>query len=398
MNKLVNELLNDLLDKYEGSVLSKGGSDKNIKIKFTTKNSILKKYVDLESYKYVDDIDKAVAIVEQLGFINVERKHDGTFVSLELNLNKVKDVYAYLDRKSRDQVNGEIIELLTSYEWSGIYQSFKEGIIDSINEKYTFPKKYFDSYDQLKDICRSLDAISLLVDDIKERDFSIKTFGDSKKFSSIKSKISSILRDYSKDEYEDDDDVLSDFHIVKNSTYVLVKGSLVFKLRDQIIDLSKLGFECSLSDEMIKELELVDCSFSKVITVENLTTFYGFDEVDALIVYLAGFHNHTKQRLLTKLYSAKPKAEYFHFGDIDAGGILIYQNLCVKTGIPFKPYYMFYANAADKKKYLKPLTEHDRARLQLMLKNMSMIQFADTIKWMLDNNAKLEQESFDLKF
>ncbi|OLR59402.1 hypothetical protein BHF70_07075 [Anaerostipes sp. 494a] len=31
-------------------------------------------------------------------------------------------------------------------------------------------------------------------------------------------------------------------------------------------------------------------------------------------------------------------AEYLHFGDIDAGGYEIYENLCRKTGIPFGMY------------------------------------------------------------
>ena len=47
------------------------------------------------------------------------------------------------------------------------------------------------------------------------------------------------------------------YNIVKNTSYAILKNKLIFKLNDCIIDLDKLGFEYSLSDEMIKNLEIV---------------------------------------------------------------------------------------------------------------------------------------------
>ena len=91
---------------------------------------------------------------------------------------------------------------------------------------------------------------------------------------------------------------------------------------------------------MIKSVRLLDSAVSKVITVENLTSFYAMNDKSAVIIYLAGFHNHTKQSLLLKIYEKYPNAEYLHFSDIDAGGFLIFNNLVEKTGIPFKPYRM----------------------------------------------------------
>ena len=78
-----------------------------------------------------------------------------------------------------------------------------------------------------------------------------------------------------------------------------------------------------------------------------------------------------------------------HFGDIDAGGFYILEHLKTKTGIPFQPYRM---NAETLKKYKKqavPLTEHDRKRLQKLRQNPV---YSETIRYMLENNIKLEQE------
>lgn len=51
---------------------------------------------------------------------------------------------------------------------------------------------------------------------------------------------------------------------------------------------------------MIKHLSLLDSQVAKVITVESLITFYAMNNKEEEI-YLAGFHNHTKQNLLIKI-------------------------------------------------------------------------------------------------
>ena len=55
------------------------------------------------------------------------------------------------------------------------------------------------------------------------------------------------------------------------------------------------------------------------------------------MIYLGGYHNSVRRKLLELLYQDFPKAEYLHFGDIDVGGFEIYRDLCRKTGIPLKP-------------------------------------------------------------
>jgi DNA topoisomerase VI subunit A len=175
----------------------------------------------------------------------------------------------------------------------------------------------------------------------------------------------------------------------------LVKNNLILSINKSIINLNDLGFELSLSDEMIDSLIINDCNVTKVITVENLTTFYGLDDKDAVIIYLAGFHNHTKQKLLLKIYEKFPEAKYYHFSDIDAGGFLIYNNLKNKTQIPFIPYRMDINELVNNKDSLKCLTENDRKRLEKMLTEKDFEVFYKTINYMLEYNVKLEQEILD---
>ena len=175
----------------------------------------------------------------------------------------------------------------------------------------------------------------------------------------------------------------------------MVKNNLVLKINNSIIDLNDLGYELSLSDEMIKSVSLLDSAFSKVITVENLTSFYAMNDKSAVIIYLAGFHNHTKQSLLLKIYEKYPNAEYLHFSDIDAGGFLIFNNLVEKTGIPFKPYRMNVDELKSNLNNLKRLTENDIKRLNKMKNDEKFSYFHDVISYMLENGVKLEQELLD---
>ena len=230
---------------------------------------------------------------------------------------------------------------------------------------------------------------------MKKRDFSVKYLSDSKAFEKIENKVVKIIEDFDPATDLEKDDVLASYNIVKNSTYALLKHALVLKLNDQVISLDALGYEFSLSDEMIKNLQIPQVNAKKLLTIENLTSFYQRDEKESILIYLGGFHNHTKQNFLKKIYEKAPNLTYYHFSDIDAGGFLIFKNLIDKTGIPFVPYKMSIQELKENKGKLKTLTGNDVKRLQDMLSNMEFSLFHETIQYMLENNCKLEQEALD---
>ena len=103
------------------------------------------------------------------------------------------------------------------------------------------------------------------------------------------------------------------------------------------------------------------------------------------------------------LYEQNREKEYLHFGDIDAGGFYIYEHLKLKTGIPFKILHM---NVEVLKKYsmhTKKLTQSDRKRVESLLKKLDSVyadasmdagaDYRDVLRYMLENNCKLEQEA-----
>lgn len=394
MNVFEKNLLNKLLDKYESSKLSKGGTAVSRSIKLTPKDDVLSTYTASDSYKYADENDAIIKRLEAKGFIKAEWNYD-TFKSLTLNIANVDSIYDYLNRDKPLEELNRIKKVLEEYKFDGFINDFIDYVSDYIKTKYDYPKSFFVDSKQLKLLLDIFTQLFKLEEDMKKRDFSVKYLGDSKLFESVQGKIIKIIKDFDSNTYDTDEEILAAYNIVKNTSYAILKNKLIFKLNDCVIDLDKLGFEYSLSDEMIRSLEIINSNVTKVITVENLTSFYALDDKEAVIIYLAGFHNHTKQDLLKEIYRKYPNAEYFHFSDIDAGGFWIYQTLKEKTGIPFVPYRMNVKELIDNKNNLKKLTENDKKRLNKMLLDSRFEVFKDTIEYMLTNNIKLEQEILD---
>lgn len=390
------EVLNKLLDLYERSVLSTIGSKNNRQIRLTTKNKELSTYERPDSYNYRSSNDATLRKLEKMEFIIVKWDKNNEFESLILNLENVGAIYNHLKRQNPKDELANVKQVLSNDNCSGFIAEFIESCQKYIANKYAYPKRYFDDADQLANILKGLKAIVELQQETRIRDFSVKVYGDSKEFEKIKGKVAKIIKDFDAQcNAESDDDILAEYNIVKNSTYVLIKNAFLFKLNNATIDLDSLGFEYALSDEMIKALVPIEISAERVITVENLTSFYGLQDSKALIIYLGGYHNHTKNLLLQRIKNIFPKGEYYHFGDIDAGGFYILNHLKEATGIPFKPYKMGIAELETKSGYLKKLTDNDNRRLGLMKQDNRFIEFWDVIEYMLENNVKLEQEILD---
>ena len=169
-----------------------------------------------------------------------------------------------------------------------------------------------------------------------------------------------------------------------------LKGEASIRIRGEEVNLSVFKQGVGISGEDIDEIEILRTTkIEKVVTIENLTTYFRFSEPDSFIIYLGGYHNTVRRNLLNKIYRVFPEVSYYHFGDMDAGGFEIYRDLCEKTGIPFEMYYMNLDILRKYEKYGKTLTDNDRKRLESM---QGQEDLQELITYMLEHNVKLEQE------
>ena len=75
------------------------------------------------------------------------------------------------------------------------------------------------------------------------------------------------------------------------------------KAEKEFLDLSLLRQGIGLSGDDLSDIRITGREkIRKVITIENLTTFFRWQEENALIIYLGGYHNKVRRRLLKEIY------------------------------------------------------------------------------------------------
>lgn len=384
-------LLKKLLSKYEKSKLSTIGSNKNIKIALKLNEKNLPEYVNEDSYLYEKEINNTIYNLSNKNFIEYTL-NNGRIDKITLNLSNIENIYNYLKLDSPKIEREKYLEIATKYKDKGYLTSTFATNVENIINNYKQHNKYFTSPKELEEIFLILDKLDNQKEEISRRTFSSKYLNDSKRLETILSKIEKIIKECTN---LDTEDILSNYNVYKNPTFIYLKGSITIKINNQIIDLNKLSHELILSSNHLKDLELINLSVDNIITVENLTTFYDYPLNNNLIIYLGGYHNEIRKNFLLKLFNFNKDLNFYHSGDIDAGGFYILNHLIKDTNINFIAKYMDINTLIKYKDYTKELTKEDIKRLTSIKEQPIMNKYLDVIEYMLKYNVKLEQENIN---
>lgn len=394
------KIVNKLLDSYETSTLFTGQNKVTVHIAFPFNRSTLPVYFDESSLAY-EEIHAAMQRLEQQGLITIEWKKgkEGHIISkVLLCTEELEKVYAYASRTPKAEMieqNRKLFSELRKRYHTPVYQSLIDYLDNRLKNAQSV--KEFIDLSNLSETEILLTGIAQIEQNDKIcyiREFSIEHFHDSKVFESMSGKIARAMHMFAEEYKEKElDEILAEYGIYHTPNYVYFKGNVLLGIGGYGYRIGELHQGIGISGEDIERICFQDVTqISKVITIENLTTFFRWEEPDSLMVYLGGYHNSVRRRLLTQIYHRLPEADYYHFGDIDVGGFLIYEDLCQKTGIPFKPYKMDLDHLMRYEKYGRALTENDRARIEKILKENPDVEYADVLEYMLARNIKLEQE------
>lgn len=384
-----------LIKKYERSKLSKSGSDRNINVSILFDEKNMPDYVSDRSYLYELEIEEAVEVLKKQDFIKVEYSFDHRIKKVLLNLENVEEVYIYLGRKSLHESKEEMKNILNKYRGKGyIVDSFIKYVEGRLRE-YKSMDKYFKSERELEEILFILERIEKQKEEVSLRSFSARYLGDSKRLEKIEGKMESIIRMCVNIEEvcEDSGSLLAKFNIYKNPSFVYIKGVGKFKINKQIIDLEALHSEWIVSGKQIDVLQIMELDCKEIVTIENLTSFYDYSKDDSCIIYLGGFHNEVRRKLLCKMYAFNKQLSFYHSGDIDAGGFYILNHLMEDTKIPFQARKMDYKVLMEYRNETIPLTIEDKKRIESLKKIENLKSYKETFDYMLGNNVKLEQEN-----
>mgnify|MGYP000182477475 CR=1 FL=1 len=395
----VNKLLDALLNRYEESVSFTGNNkvSQNISIR---PEKLFPAYADDSQYEVFENVNAAVCELEKMELVKVKRLKNGVVEKLILALDKLDEAYAVLGRTPKKDIHRQLKDLwedlldeLNKEQYDPFYPMLSS-YVEKQKERISKNKQieYFEG--DITEYKKLLRAIHEIVNNEKEqfvRDFSVRLFGDSKKLKQYEDKIRAFLYEYG--ESSEREVSLEEYGIVKTPTYVAIKGEAILYIGGQKLDLSRLNGDISLSTITMEQVEHIDITAKKVVTIENLTSFHTFNVKDFFAIYLGGYHNNAKRQFLSKVYESNPDKEYYHFGDIDAGGFYIYEHLLRKSKIPFKPLAMDLETLIKNKAAWKELSQNDRNRIKALLKKASSESYKDVLLFMLDNNCKLEQEA-----
>lgn len=396
-------ILNELLDKLDRRQVKHGGTSVSRRIFLENKEDVdvFSKYWGDDAYLYRDEIDGAIKQLEGLGFVRaIYDKATSFLIKVVLVEEHASEAFSYLGRTPEAVRIAENIKdgqtLLKTLRESTTSYCFLQKMLDNLQSGKSC-KQYFKSYDELVEIVKAVKAIEENDEEILLRNFSKKKFKDSKFLERIGAKLLKIFNTFGEEEFSSFRELCERYLIVRDTGYAIVKHGLRLLINRQEIDLDALGIDFCLSDSAIEQMEIKEITRRKVVTVENLTTFHYFGEKDAIVIYLGGYHNAVKRKLLKKLVAFDSQLEWFHFGDIDWGGFEIFMDLKRKTGINFHPLMMGIDELGTYRSECAPLTSDDRQRLQRLLNDTDAAIFYPTIEFMLKNGYKLEQESVVMK-
>lgn len=399
-SKIQKKALEFLLKKYESSKTYLGKNEVSQSFSLSPEK-IFSDYVnDFADVDEIRDFENDIARLESESLIAISKNNDRiqkiTAISSSENWQKIRTILGVKDKN--EQKKEEIGFYSAIYEDSNSEQIVKDFCKHQIERLETNKDAEYVQKDA-KNIIALLNFILKNKSEILERELSISVLSNSKTWEEkYKRKILKILRqsghfdallEQCDDEKEKNKILLEECNIFSNPSYVHFKGNgkITFENGKCINVFSDIPL--ALSSTSISEIASLEIDDSKIMTVENLTSFNRISDSETFFIFLSGYHNSAKQAFLKKIHKQNPNKEYYHFGDIDPDGFFILDNLRSKTQIDFTAYKMGIAELQKYSDFSKPLEQNDITKVKSLITNE---KYAEVLRYMLQNNLKLEQE------
>jgi hypothetical protein len=156
-----------------------------------------------------------------------------------------------------------------------------------------------------------------------------------------------------------------------------------------------------MNSKTIREFEISNLNIRNVVIIENKSVYYEYQNVinqeKTLLVYLGGFFSPVKQLFLSKLYKYSAmhncNTKFYHWGDIDLGGLIIFTLLKQKAILTLMPLYMDIDTLERHRDLCDSFDDAYAKKLERLLDLEEYRLFHPVIRYMLEHKVKLEQES-----
>lgn len=395
LRKWQKAALEKLVDRYEKSKTYRG-ENQVTQTFFVPPEKVFSEYdSDYVNVDDVHDFESQMIELEQRELLFIHWKNH-EIQSLKANPQKWEEIYSLLGRKELRRLEEEQIKLYKKY--LGRHAALDRFCQEQIKRLAEGKKAKF-APDEAEKILRLCNFILENQEEILERELSIAVLGDSKLWErKYRSKVCGLLKDYGDfdsllmgvdDKKTAEKIVLGEYHVASNPSYIYFKGDAKFLFENGEKLKINAHMPVAFTEKTVACIKAIKILNDKVVTVENLTSFNRLEKGDSFYIFLSGYHNQLKQKLLCRIYEENKGAEWRHFGDIDPDGFYIIEHLKRGTGIPFQPLHMELSYLKKYDAYAKPLEKNDIQKAKTLL---SQHKYSEVMEYMLREDKKLEQE------
>ncbi len=400
------QILNGLVDKYEKS---KAGEENRRRTFYRIERRTLPRYFDDTSAYCKVEVNETCRSLAARGWVDLywQKYEEGNLLEkVILCPDKLSEIYSYLKRLPRQDKFAQLQDMLTEQdreapEWLAEFFHF---VMDRLANNQT--PIYLDPElsDKNQQVLAALQALTRLEGEVPRRIFSQRVLGNSKAFDALESAVVRIIRDfYPGDLPEDRKDLLAVFGLVDNPRHVFVSGDLTLAVDGKELPLEHFYPDVGLPAGLIDRANVTGLSAARLITVENLTSFYQLVTAkgpETLAVYLGGYPNRTRLRLLEKIRDFirehGSNLQWCHWGDLDLGGLQIFSFLKRQLGVELRPWLMDCPTLEKYSAQSQPFDNNYAAKLAALREREEYAEFRELLAMMLQKRIRLEQEAVRL--
>jgi hypothetical protein len=413
------EIISLLLDAYERSSFFKTGAIPTRRIKIRLHDSGLSNYprYNIENPEDRTEINRAALNLTQKGLIAVRwMKGEENHIIAQISLNTespaaITAAYTFLGRKPKNTRAGEIsarIQVLLESIESPWIRRFLEDCNESLSKNRSLTGgKLSPDDEERENLFRALRFIDERRDkeELLERVFSIRCFGNSKTFeTAIKKRLLEILRRYTGEDDSTDGELLAFAGIVRYPERFEFRGPLVLHLDDGDggggrIDFSPLQDGASLSalDFTRGRLEL-PVRLDRILSIENKANYTSYIRQNPanaeMVLYHGGQYSPSRGRFFRALAAAMPETcRWYHFGDIDYGGFSMLARLRREIHPGTRPFRMDKRELVKYAALTRSITPSYAAKLQTLTEREELADCRPCLAYMIQNHIRLEQEA-----
>lgn len=209
--------------------------------------------------------------------------------------------------------------------------------------------------------------------------------GDSKRLGQLRPRLESAIRQLTEDRIQS----LEDLGLMEKPRQVSFHGPLRLELPGGMLNLGLLHAPAFISETDIHRAIAIHCDASRVLTVENETSFLELAKLkgDTLLIQTS-YPGRAVLALLALLPSHLP---IHHFGDTDPAGFDILRDLRERSGRTIQPLHMRYRPS----EHSETLLQSDLQTIDRLLVNPHMADCHPALQAMRNSGTKgdFEQES-----